>query len=130
MHARDVPHTSIDRRSLRLAVLQHEPETGLGAFAPLLEEAGVRYETVATLHGALPDPDGFDGVIVLGGSLNVYDTRLLETRRWIRNTVLRGMPFLGVCLGGQLLASALGARVDRCEWSELGVHDLALTGAG
>ena len=87
--ARDMLPTSFGRRSLRLAVLQHEPETGLGAFAPLLEDAPVHYETVATLHAPLPDADDFDGAVALGGSLNVYDPRLLETRRWIRNSVLR-----------------------------------------
>jgi GMP synthase-like glutamine amidotransferase len=125
-----MPPPRVGRGSLRLAVLQHEPETGLGAFTALLEDAGVVYETFATLDAPLPDADGFDGAIALGGSLNVYDTRLLETRRWIRNTVLRGLPFLGVCLGGQLLASALGAHVQRAERPELGVHDVVLTSAG
>lgn len=106
-----------------------EPETGLGAFAALLAGAGVRYEAVATLHAPLPDAGGLDGAIALGGSLNVYDPRLLETRRWILNAVLRGLPFLGVCLGGQLLASALGARVERAARPELGIHDIFLTDA-
>ena len=59
----------------------------------------------------------------------MFDPRLLETRRWIRNSVLRGLPFLGVCLGGQLLASALGAVVERQARPEVGVHDVYLTDA-
>jgi GMP synthase-like glutamine amidotransferase len=114
--------------TLHLAVLQHEAETGLGAFAAQLDAADVEYSLVRTTSGVLPDADRFDGAIALGGSLSVYDARLLETRRWIRNTVLRGMPFLGVCLGGQLLASALGAAITR-ESPEAGLHDVFLTEA-
>jgi GMP synthase (glutamine-hydrolysing) len=116
-------------RSLRLAVLQHEPETGLGAFAALLDEAHVDYELAQTLRGPLPDREELDGAIALGGSLDVHDARLLGARRWIRDGILRGLPFLGICLGGQLLASALGAVVQRQERPEVGVHDLFLTGA-
>lgn len=113
---------------MRLAVLRHEPQTGLGAFAEQLESAGVGYEVVRTTAGALPGCGGFDGVIALGGSLGVHDARLREARRWIRNVVLAGVPFLGVCLGGQLLASALGARVARGR-PEVGLHDVFLTEA-
>jgi GMP synthase (glutamine-hydrolysing) len=115
--------------SLRIVVLQHERETGLGAFAALLDDARVDYRVVETLSFRLPDPSAFDGVIALGGSLNANDSRLLETRRWIRDGVLLGLPFLGVCLGGQLLASALGAPVERQARPELGLHDLYLTDA-
>jgi GMP synthase (glutamine-hydrolysing) len=115
--------------SLRIAVLQHEPETGLGAFAALLDQAEVDYEITDTLQGLLPDPGAFDGAIALGGSLNAYDCRLVETRRWIRDGVLGGLPFLGICLGGQLLASALGATIERQARPELGVHDVYLMDA-
>ena len=114
---------------LRLAVLAHEPETGLGELATSLPAADVDYELVrATRGGALPDMARLDGVIALGGSLGVHDARLLETRTWIRRAVLGGLPFLGICLGGQLLASAFGARVAPGR-PELGLHDVFLTDA-
>jgi GMP synthase (glutamine-hydrolysing) len=117
--------------SLRIAVLQHERETGLGAFASVLDEGGVDYELLQT-NGSMPlaDATDFDGVIVLGGSLSATDPALVETRRWIRTAVLQGTPFLGVCLGGQLLATALGSFVGRASPPEAGVHDVFLTDGG
>ena len=113
---------------LHLAVLAHEPETGLGAFAAQLEANEVSYDVLCTTTGALPDYRGFDGTIALGGSLAVHDDRLFAAHDWVRDAVLAGQPYLGVCLGGQLLASALGARVARGR-PEVGVHDVFLTDA-
>jgi GMP synthase-like glutamine amidotransferase len=116
--------------SLRIAVLQHEPETGLGAFAGVLDEAGIGYEVLETSGVApLPGVVGFDGAIALGGSLGAHEAALLGTRRWIRDAVLRDTPFLGICLGGQLLATALGGFVGRGSRPEVGVHDVFLTHA-
>jgi GMP synthase-like glutamine amidotransferase len=112
----------------RLAVLAHEPETGLGTFAAQLDAEDVEYDVLSTTAGLLPDHARFDGAVALGGSLDADDARLLEARRWIRNAVRAGMPFLGICLGGQLLASALGAAV-RWGRPEVGVHDIFLTDA-
>jgi GMP synthase-like glutamine amidotransferase len=113
----------------KLAVLSHEPETGLGALAPLLDAAGAGYDVFTTAGGPLPDLRRIDGAIVLGGSLGAHDARLRETRRWLRDAVLGGTPVLGICLGGQLLASALGAAVGRGR-PETGLHDVFLTDAG
>ena len=117
--------------SPRVAVLQHERETGLGAFAELLGEAAVRYELFETRGNAvLPDADEIDAVIVLGGSMAADDPALLGTRQWIRNAVLRDVPLFGVCLGGQLLAAALGGDVGPASPPEVGVHDVFLTNGG
>lgn len=114
--------------SLRIAVLQHEVETGLGVFAGALTDAGVEYEILETTrNAALPDAALYDGALALGGSLGAYDSALLEARRWIRDAVLRDTPFLGVCLGSQLLASALGGEVESGLRPEVGVHDVFLT---
>jgi GMP synthase (glutamine-hydrolysing) len=114
---------------MTLAVLQHEPATGLGRFADVLAGLGVGHEVVWTTHQPLPDLRDFDGVLVLGGSLAASDLRLRPARRWIRDAVGSDVPYLGICLGGQLLASALGARVRR-GGSEVGVHSIFLTEAG
>jgi GMP synthase (glutamine-hydrolysing) len=116
--------------SLRVAVLQHEGETGLGAFAGALSDGGVECEILETTMGlALPDATLFDGVLVLGGSRGAHDVALLETRRWIRDAVLRETPFLGICLGGQLFASALGGKIESGPRPEVGLHDIFLTEA-
>ena len=114
----------------RVAVLQHEPQTGLGIFSGLLDKAGVDYEVLET-GGAAPLPDiaWFDGAIVLGGSLGAHEPSLLEAERWIRAAVQRGTPLLGVCLGGQLLARALGGFVERGSRPEVGIVDVFLTEA-
>jgi GMP synthase (glutamine-hydrolysing) len=111
---------------MMLAVLQHEPATGLGRFADLLSRRGVGYEVVWTTHSPLPDSSEFDGVLVLGGSLAATDPRFRLARGWIHDAVSSDVPYLGICLGAQLLAGALGARVRRGA-AELGIHSIYLT---
>jgi len=114
---------------MMLAVLQHEPATGLGRFADLLARLGIGYEVVWTTHRPLPDSSEFDGVLVLGGSLAASDARFRLVRGWIRDAVSSDVPYLGICLGAQLLANALGARVRRGGAAEVGVHSIFLTEA-
>ena len=108
---------------VRVLVVQHVPEEGLGRIAhPALE--------VTTRFTRTDDVDGVDGLVVLGGPMGAYETdahpRLLEEMRLIERALARGVPVLGVCLGSQLLAHVLGARVFPSGQLELGWHDVEL----
>lgn len=82
----------------------------------------------------LPDPSSLGGVVVMGGAMGVHDTDefpwLEAERRWIARTVDAGLPVLGVCLGAQQLAAALGAAVTTGPAPEIGVGEVALTDVG
>ena len=121
-------HTGPSRFDVRLAVLQHEPATGLGRFADLLESSSVDYEIVESTHARRRDPSAFDGILSLGGSLAASDPLLAPALEWIRDAVVRDVPYLGICLGGQLLAKALGARVGP-GGAEAGIESIFLTDA-
>ncbi len=80
---------------------------------------------------ALPDPVGFDLVIAMGGPMSVNDESvwpwLRAEKRFLHTAVKRGVPVLGVCLGAQLVASALGSRVYRNPVKEIGWFPIEAT---
>jgi GMP synthase (glutamine-hydrolysing) len=79
----------------------------------------------------LPDWRAYAGIVAMGGAMSVNDEAghpwLVAEKRLIAEAVAAGAPFWGVCLGAQLLAASLGARVSRGERAELGVLPVALT---
>ena len=100
----------------RLIVLQHVSFEGPGAIADWADARGHDLSTVALFDGArLPSLDSFEGLCVLGGPMNVDEVErhawLLPERRFIGEAIEAGKPVLGVCLGAQLIARALGADV-------------------
>lgn len=104
--------------------------------AALLDATGRSYRVVAA-HGGepLPEPTGFSAVIVLGGEMGVYQTReypfLERVGELMRKAVSEGVPLLGICLGGQLLAQALGGKVSSpSPNAERGILEVTLTGEG
>lgn len=80
------------------------------------------------------DLTGFNALIIMGGSMNVYEEDafpyLKQVDRLIKEAVRKGLPVLGACLGGQLIAKALGAPVTRSPLQEIGWYRMQLTAAG
>ena len=110
---------------LAVQVLQHVPFEGLGSIGGWLEERGARIGwTRLFADDPLPRLDGLDLLIALGGPMSVNDEArlpwLASEKRVLREAIARGIPVLGVCLGAQLIASALGARVRRAGVPEIG----------
>lgn len=121
---------------MRALVLQHIAVEGPGRLAPFLEHRGWRLETVALYAGAqLPEqPAAYQAIIVMGGPMGVYDDAvypfLRQEHDFLQQAITQDVPLLGICLGSQLLAKALGARVYRNPQQEIGWYPVDLTPAG
>ena len=120
----------------RILVFQHVPHEILGTLDPLLRDAGfrIRYVNFGRQKDATPDVSRYHGLVVLGGPMNCdqvdrHPHLAVETEA-IRRAIDRGLPVLGICLGGQLIARALGARVSRSPEREIGWYDVTPTAAG
>ncbi|MEE4186427.1 MAG: gamma-glutamyl-gamma-aminobutyrate hydrolase family protein [Gammaproteobacteria bacterium] len=117
----------------RLLVFQHVPHEILGNLDPLLRAAGfrIRYVNFGRTPDAQPDITRYDGLIVLGGPMCVDQTNrhphLLTEIAAISDAIDRGMPLLGICLGAQLIATALGAKVRRNPVKEIGWYGVQPT---
>jgi GMP synthase-like glutamine amidotransferase len=119
---------------MRVLVLQHIACEHPGVFSEVMRERGVEAVPVELDQGELLDWREFDGVLAMGGPMGAYDDEdhpwLAAEKRLVREAVDAGRPFLGVCLGVQLLASALGAGVHPAEASEVGLLPVELTDEG
>lgn len=119
---------------MRAHYLQHEPFEGLGSIQPWLIEKGYTVSCTRLFQAdPLPDPQGLDLLIVLGGSMSVNDHDrlpwLTAEKAFIRDWISTAKPLLGICLGSQLIASALGARVYPNAHKEIGWFPIrAVTG--
>lgn len=116
-------------------VLRHVHFEDLGSFAEPLTMSGydIRYSDVGTMDFCKGDPSAPDLLVVLGGPVGVYDEAypFLDTERaFIRTRLSAGLPTLGICLGAQLIAAALGEKVFPAGIKEIRFSKLALTEAG
>jgi GMP synthase (glutamine-hydrolysing) len=116
-------------------VVQHEPGEGPGALLPALKAAALQARLVRTwIEEPMPAvPGAASGVVVLGGGASAVPDRrpaALEAEiALLRASCQAGLPVLGLCLGGQLLAAALGAEVARAPRREVGFLRVRLSEA-
>jgi GMP synthase-like glutamine amidotransferase len=107
-----------------VAIFRHAPSEGPGYFATYLDRHRVPWEVVKVDEGAaIPsDPRGYGGLVFMGGPMSVNDDLpwIAPALRLIREAVEAGVPTLGHCLGGQLIARALGGAVTRNPVKEIG----------
>ena len=114
-------------------VLQHIECEDLGTIANAMSQRGIGYKYVRLFDGEpVPsDPGNYSGMIILGGPMNVYEEDkfpyLKDEDILIKKAVKNDMPVLGICLGGQLIAKATGAKVKKGTKKEIGWYDLKLT---
>ena len=120
----------------KIYVLQHHPVENLGTIADALEGAALAWQYVRVNEGQpVPrDMKGAGGLIVMGGPMGVYQTErypwLRDEMALINDSIKRNLPVLGICLGAQILAAALGAKVERnANGKEIGWHPIKLEDA-
>jgi len=116
-----------------IGIFRFSPTEGPAHFAQWLDGASLPWQLIAVDCGdAIPDdPVQFAGIGMMGGPMSVTDALawIDPLSRLLRDAVARDVPVIGHCLGGQLLAQALGARVTRTPVPEIGWIDVDSTDA-
>lgn len=110
---------------MKAHVLQHVPFEDIGCMRSWLQGRGAEIGYTRFFEDSpLPELDAVDLLIVMGGPMSVNDEAewpwLADEKRFVRQAVESGKPVLGICLGAQLIASALGAKVYPGQHKEIG----------
>jgi GMP synthase-like glutamine amidotransferase len=116
-----------------IAIFRFSPTEGPAYFADWLDAASLPWRLVAVDAGdPVPaDARAFAGIAMMGGPMSVYEALpwIEPLSRLVRDAIAHEVPIIGHCLGGQLLAQALGARVSRSDVPEIGWIDVESTDA-
>jgi GMP synthase (glutamine-hydrolysing) len=116
---------------VRFLVLQHIACEPPGVYEDVLHEQGVEFVRVELDEGERIPSGDFDAIVAMGGPMSVNDDDampwLTDEKRYVADAVRFGTPYWGVCLGVQLLAASLGARVSPGPEPEVGLLPVELT---
>ncbi|MEE9338610.1 MAG: type 1 glutamine amidotransferase [Methylococcaceae bacterium] len=110
---------------MRIHYLQHLPFEGLSGMEPILKEKGHKLSSTHLYNNqSLPLVKDIDWLIVMGGSMNIYEEELYpwlsSEKQFIKEAINAGKIVLGICLGAQLIADALGAKIYKNKYQEIG----------
>ena len=115
-----------------VVILQHVANENAGTVLDFLERGKIPFRTVELFKPGytLPDLEQVRSLVVMGGPMNVYEEDkhpfLVEEDHYIRKAIKGKVPYLGVCLGSQLLAKALGAKVYKARQEEIGWSEVTM----
>ena len=117
---------------MRILVIQHSPLDHPGVMRRYMAEAGIDWDPIDVFLGQrIPALHGYDALIVMGGPQQTDQEKehpwLVGEKDFIRRAVLEGSkPVLGICLGSQLIAEAMGGQVGPMALPEIGVLDVEM----
>ena len=118
---------------MRVLSIVHQQDAATGVFADELAERGAELDEWVISEAGPPDtaPHSYDAILIFGGGMHVdQESRhpwLRDEDELLRDLAERGIPMLGVCLGAQLIAKALGARVGAIPSPQIGWFDVEQT---
>lgn len=116
---------------MRLHCIQHAPYEPPGTITDWARERGFRMTRTLAVTEEWPSLEEIDWLVVMGGPMGAYETGvhpwLVGEKRFIREAIDAGKAVLGVCLGGQLVADALGGEVEHNAFTEIGWFQVSLT---
>lgn len=117
-----------------IAIFRHAPTEGPGFFADFLDAKSIPWQLIRIDQGdALPaSAENYSGLVFMGGPMSVNDDLpwIPPVLALIREAVAKDIPMLGHCLGGQLMAKAMGGIVSRNAVKEIGWGELAVANNG
>lgn len=119
---------------MRIHYLQHVPFENPGSILLWAEEHGYKVTKTLLYKGDdLPKHDDYDWLVIMGGPMNIYDEKnypwIINEKSFIHGAIDSGKVIIGLCLGGQLIADAIGGKVTKNSHTEIGWFPIKLTDA-
>ena len=116
-------------QKVNIACFLHVPFEGPGAILDWVKKKGHKLQYTRFYKGdALPDASALDMLIIMGGPMDVFDYHVHpwmgDEIEWVKEFIHMGKPVLGICLGAQIIAAALGEEVYPGPHREIGWHNL------
>lgn len=117
---------------MKAIIIKHEVYEGPDYILQILKNKNIKYKIINIYkNDKLPPINSYDLLIIMGGSMGVYDEEkykwLIKEKFFIKDAIRNGKKIFGICLGAQLIANCLGAKVYKNRFKEIGWFPIKLT---